>query len=95
MNTQALTKTIATIPGVKEIHEITYIIPNMPTTLEAILPNNYAVEITIHDDQYEVRFENRPNAQHRWDDTDYCGDPETFTDLDTVAADITSFIARH
>lgn len=95
MNTQALAKTIATIPGVKEIHEITYIIPNMPTTLEAILPNNYAVEITIHDDQYEVRFENRPNAQHRWDDTDYCGEPTAYGNIGTVTTAIKDFIARH
>lgn len=95
MNTQTITDKLATIPGVKEIHEITYIIPNMPTTLEAILPHNYAVEITIHDDQYEVRFENRPNAQHRWDDTDYYDDPTAYGNIGTVTTAIKDFIARH
>lgn len=95
MNTKEIAQTLVNIPGVQYAETIEYVIPDMPASVEATLPDNYAVMVTPKDAGYEVQFENRPSIQYQWDDTDFYGDPTIYGSMDAVVSVVKAFIACH
>lgn len=97
MTPQNIADTLDAIPCVKatRIIELINPEPSEPSSVEATLPGDYAVLITPQNGQYEIQFENRPSARHRFDDTDYHGDPITVSNMDEVVCNIKIFTIDH